>query len=439
MSSNSTGPSNAAGHERDALAGASGQPSRAAAERIVITGMGAITPFGASLDTLWCSLAAGQSAVRRVTRFAVESQPTQIAAPVEDFEPSAYVDRKLARHLDRCSLFAVAAARLALADAHLATEAEPDSFGASIGSGAGCLSSIEEEVETLRTGGPRRVGPFAAAMMLPSMPAAQVSIALGLRGPTQAISTACATGADNIAAGAALIRRGEARYILAGGADAAITPLGLAAFASARSLSRRNDDPEHASRPFDRERDGFVMGEGAGVVMMESLESARARGARVYAELLGYGATSDAYHVTAPREDGVGLVRAIGKALAAAGLSPAKIDYVNAHGTSTQLNDKVETRAIKAALGPRASEIPVNSTKSMIGHLLGAAGAVELIVTILSLKFGFVHPTINLITPDPECDLDYVPGVGRSVKARVALSNSLAFGGHNVCLVVGLV
>ena len=275
-------------------------------------------------------------------------------------------------------------------------------------------------------------------MMLPNTPAAQVSIQTGARGPVLAISTACATGADNVAVGADLIRRGAAKVALVGGAAAAITPLGIAAFAAARSLSRNNDDPAHASRPFDRDRDGFVMGEGAGVLVVEEYDHAVARGARIYAELLGYASTSDAHHVTAPREDGAGLVAAIGGALAMAGLDAPEIDYVNAHGTSTGLNDKVETRALKTALGEHAYRVPVSSTKSMIGHLLGAAGAVELVVAVLSLQRGFVHPTINLANPDPECDLDYVPNVGRAASLRVAMSTSLGFGGHNASVIVGL-
>ena len=274
-------------------------------------------------------------------------------------------------------------------------------------------------------------------MMLPNTPAAQVSIQTGARGPALAIATACATGADNIAAGADLIRRGAAKVALVGGSDAVITPLGMAAFAAARSLSRNNDDPAHASRPFDRDRDGFVMGEGAGVLVIEEYEHAVARGARIYAELLGYASTSDAHHITAPREDGSGLVAAIRGALAMAGLRPEDVDYVNAHGTSTSLNDLVETRALKAALGGHAYRVPISSTKSMIGHLLGAAGAVELVVSVLSLRHGFVHPTANLTNPDPECDLDYVPNVGRPASPRAAMSNSLGFGGHNASVVVG--
>jgi len=405
--------------------------------RVVITGMGVITPLGSTLESLWGALCAGRSGVRLITAFPVEDQPTKIAAVVPDFTPEQYVDRKLVRHLDRCTQFAIAAARLALADSGLDPVEDPEAVGVCIGTGAGCLGTIEEEIEVLRAGGPRRVSPFLAAMMLPSMPAAQVSIQLGLKGPVRAISTACATGADNVAAGMELIQMGAARAVVAGGADALITPLGLAAFASSRSLSRHNSEPEKASRPFDRRRDGFVMGEGAGVVVLEELEAARARGARVHAEILGYGATADAHHITAPPEDGAGLARAIKLALRSAALPPEAVDYVNAHGTSTPLNDRVETLALKEALGQHAYRIPVSSTKSMIGHLLGAAGAVELVVTVLSLQRGFVHPTINLEEPDPDCDLDYVPNVGRPARIQVALSNSLAFGGHNASLVVG--
>ena len=415
------------------------RPADGSRRRVVITGMGVITPLGSTLPSLWEALCAGRSGVTRITRIPVEDQPTKIAAMVPDFVAEEHIDRKLARHLDRCSQFAIAASRLALIDARLDVTQEPETIGVCIGSGAGCIGVLEEGIEALRKGGPRRVSPFLAAMMLPNMPAAQVSIQFGLKGPSRAISTACATGADNVAAGMELIQRGAARAVLAGGADAVITPLGLAAFASSRSLSRSNEEPEKASRPFDRRRDGFVMGEGAGVIVLEDLEAARARGARVHAEMLGYGATSDAYHITAPPEDGAGVAAAIKLALRSASLRPEDVDYVNAHGTSTPLNDRVETLALKTALGARAYQIPVSSTKSMIGHLLGAAGAVELVVTVLSLQHGFVHATINLEEPDPECDLDYVPNVGRPAKMRVALSNSLAFGGHNACLVVGRV
>ena len=405
--------------------------------RVAITGLGVISPIGCTIDSFWSALAAGRSGIREIDTFATEDLPTRIAGTIPDFSPEAYLDRKQARHLDRSSQLAVAAARLALGDAGLDPAPNPDATGVCIGVGVGCIGVIESEVEVLRSSGARRVSPFLAATMLPSMPAAQVSLQLGLKGPVRAIATACATGADNVAQAADLIRLGQAEVMLAGGAEAAVTPLGIAAFAASRSLSRNNDAGSRASRPFDRRRDGFVMGEGAGVVVLEDYDAAVARGAPIYAELLGYASTGDAYHLTAPREDGEGIVRAVGRALRAAGKSPSDVDYVNAHGTSTPLNDRVETAALKRALGDRAYQIPVNSTKSMTGHLLGATSAVELIATVLQMRNGYVHPTINYEEPDPDCDLDYVPNVGRPAEIRLALSDSLGFGGHNAVLVVG--
>jgi len=295
---------------------------------------------------------------------------------------------------------------------------------------------MEEGHTTFLEEGPRRVNPFLVAMMIPNMPAGQVSIQFGLRGPSRCLATACATGSDNIGEAYETVRRGSVPVMLAGGVEASITRFVIAAFCSCKVLSRRNDAPEQASRPFDRDRDGFVMGEGGGIVVLEDHERALARGARIYAEVVGYGGTADAFHMTAPDSTGEPMARAIGAALREAGLPPTAIDYVNAHGTSTQLNDKIETRAIKHAFGDYASRVPINSTKSMIGHLVGAAGAVEFITTVLSIRDGYVHPTINLDTPDPECDLDYVPNVGRPHKIAYGMSNSLAFGGHNACLIL---
>lgn len=405
--------------------------------RVAITGLGVISPIGCTIDSFWSALTQGRSGIRKIESFPTEDLPTRIAGTIPDFAPESYLDRKQARHLDRAAQLAVAAARLALGDAALDPVPNPDGTGVSIGVGVGCIGVIEAEVEVLHTSGARRVSPFLAATMLPSMPAAQVSLQLGLKGPVRSIATACATGADNVAQGADWIRLGQAEVVLAGGAEAAVTPLGIAAFAASRSLSRNNEAGSRASRPFDRQRDGFVMGEGAGVVVLEDYDAAVARGARIYAELLGYASTGDAYHLTAPREDGEGLVRAVDLALRAAGKSPSDVDYVNAHGTSTPLNDRVETAALKRALGERAYRIPVNSTKSMTGHLLGATSAVELIATVLQVRNGFVHPTINYEEPDPDCDLDYVPNVGRPAEIRLALSDSLGFGGHNAVLVVG--
>jgi 3-oxoacyl-[acyl-carrier-protein] synthase II len=407
--------------------------------RVAITGMGIVSPIGCTLESFWSALASGQSGIHPIESFPTDELPTRIAGTVRDFVPEDFVERKQARYLDRSQQFAIAAARLALADAGLDPAPTPDTMGVSIGIGVGCIGVVEAESEALRRSGPRRVSPFLAATMLPSMPAAQVSLQLGLRGPIRAISTACATGADNVAHAADLIRLGQADVMVAGGAEAPLTPLVLAAFAASRSLSRNNEAGSKASRPFDRRRDGFVMGEGSGIVVLENYDSALARGARIYAELLGYASTGDAYHLTAPREDGEGLVRCIRLALGAANRPAESVDYVNAHGTSTPLNDRVETAALKTALGPRARQIPVNSTKSMVGHLLGATGAVELIATVLEMRNGFVHPTINYEEPDPDCDLDYVPNVGRPAEIRVAMSTSLGFGGHNAVLVVGAV
>lgn len=412
--------------------------------------MGVITPFGQSLDDLWTGLIAGRSGIRALEGYPgiaasepvvpIADQPVRIGAAALGFSPEGFIERKTVRYLDRAAQMAVVASRLALTDSGIELrdggDTDPGIVGVSIGAGMGCIFSTESETETLRASGPKRVSPFAAAAFLPSMPASQVSLILGTQGPTRAISTACATGADNITSGLEMIRSGQAEVVLAGGVDAPLTPLGLSAFASARSLSRQNDDPTHASRPFDRRRDGFVMGEGAGIVVLESLERALARGARIYAEITGYGATSDAFHVTAPKEDGSGLARAIGLALRMSGIGPEAIGYVNAHGTSTVLNDKVETRGIKAGLGEAAYRVPISSTKSMIGHLLGAAGSVELIVTALSLQNGEIHPTANLEEPDPECDLDYVPGIARKRSFEYAISESLAFGGHNTAVVL---
>ncbi len=407
------------------------------ARRVVVTGMGAITPMGIGIDRFWEAVRAGRSGVRAISRFPVDDLPAQFAATIEDFDPECFIGRKEARRMDRSAQLAVAAARLALADAGLAEGGfDPYEIGVSLGTGIGGMITFEEEHATFLEDGPRRVSPFLAPMMIPNMPAGQVSIELGLRGPSRCLATACATGSDCIGEAFELIRRGSAQLMLAGGVEAAITRFVIAAFCNCKVLSRRNDAPERASRPFDRDRDGFVMGEGAGLVVLEERERALARGARIYAEVVGYGATADAFHMTAPDPSGEPMRRAMASALAQARLAPSEIDYLNAHGTSTVLNDKVETRAIKATFGDHAYRLPISSTKSMVGHLIGAAGAVELIATALSIRDGYVHPTINLENPDPECDLDYVPNVGRTHAIRFAMSNSLAFGGHNASLIL---
>lgn len=405
--------------------------------RVVVTGLGVVTPLGTSVDQFWENLRAGRSGIRRITRFDASDLASQIAATVDDFDPESSIGRKEARHMDRTAQLAVVAARLALQQAGLDSGGiDPGEIGVCVGTGIGALTTVEEEMATFSTQGPRRVSPFLAPMMIPNMPAGQVSIQLGLRGPSRCIATACATGSDCIGDAFETIRRGAATAMVAGGVDAPVTRFVMAAFCSCKALSRRNHEPERASRPFDRDRDGFVMGEGAGIVVLEDRDHALARGARVYAELVGYGATADAYHVTSPDATGQPMANAMRLALREAGLSPAQLDYVNAHGTSTVLNDRLETRALKLALGEHAYRIPISSTKSMVGHLIGAAGAVELIATILSIQNRFVHPTINLECPDPECDLDYVPGQGRAHAIGFAMSNSLAFGGHNASLVV---
>ncbi len=416
---------------------AGAEPSGGSVERVVITGMGVICPLGQSVDQFWEHLCRGVSGAVRQEFPEGERVQARTVMPVRDFQPEDYMERKQVRRMDRCAQFAVAAALQAVRDAELRLERE-DPYGVAVlvGSAFGGILTSEQEHSAFAIRG--RVSPFAIPMFIPNMPAAQVGMQLGLHGPTMLVASACAASNDAIGQAANLIRLGRAEVALAGGAEAAITPFVLAGFESTGALSRRDGPPEQASRPFDRDRDGFVMGEGAGMLVLESEAHARRRGARILGEVLGYGATADAYHLTAPHESGEGLVRAICQALHEAGLAPDQVDYVNAHGTGTPANDRVETLALKRVFGTRAYQIPASSTKSMIGHLCGAAGAVEAIATLLCLRHGFVHPTINLEHPDPDCDLDYVPNVGRPHQARVALSNSMGFGGHNASLALGL-
>lgn len=405
--------------------------------RVVVTGLGAITPFGVGIDGFWEAVRAGRSGVKRISAFPVEDLPTQFAATFDGFDPEQFMPRKEARRMDRATQMAVAAAKQALGDAGLSEGSfDPFEVGVSVGTGIGGMLTFEGEHVTFLESGPRRVSPFLAPMMIPNMPAGQVSIQLGLRGPSRCLATACATGSDCIGDAFETIRRGTVPLAVAGGVEAAISRFVISAFCACKVLSRRNEAPERASRPYDRDRDGFVMGEGAGIVVLEERDHALSRGARIYAELLGYGATSDAYHMTSPDPTSAPITRAMRQALSEAGLPPTAIDYVNAHGTSTQINDKFETLALKRAFGEHARRIPINSTKSMTGHLIGAAGAVEFITTILSIRDRYVHPTINLENPDPECDLDYVPGAGRPHEITFAMTNSLAFGGHNASLVL---
>ena len=405
--------------------------------RVVITGIGVVTPIGIGKEAFWDSLKNGRSGVGRLTFFDTADYPCRIDAEVKGFQPENYIDKKNIRRMDRFTQFAYAAADMAVRDAGLdAAQVDPDRVGVIVGSGIGGLSTIEEEHVVLRERGARRVSPFLIPRLIANIAPGEIAIRWGFTGPNYAVSSACATSNHAIGDSLRMLRYGDADVILAGGSEAAITPLGFAGFCSARTLSTRNDAPEKASRPFDKDRDGFVMGEGAGIVVLETLEHAQARGAKIYAELSGYGATDDAYHITAPNPDGTAAVKAMQRALSDADVRPEEVHYVNAHGTSTLLNDKTETKALKAVFGAHAKKLAISSTKSMTGHLLGAAGVIELVATVLCLQNKLAHPTINYETPDPECDLDYVPNKARPLDITVALSNSLGFGGHNAVLVV---
>ncbi len=405
--------------------------------RVVITGLGLVTPVGNDVATSWDALVAGRSGVGLITLFDASEYPARIAAEVRGFDPVALFGRREARRMDRFVQFAMASAGQALDDAGLIVAGDnAHRIGVVIGSGIGGIISLLDQAEVMRTRGPQRVSPFLIPMMLVDTASGQVAIAHGLKGPNFSVISACATGANAIGEAAEVIRRGAADVMLAGGSEACIVPLALAGFAVMQAVSTRNDEPERACRPFDATRDGFVMGEGAGVVVLESEVHARARSAKIYAELVGYGATSDAYHITAPDETGDGAARAMQAALDQASLAPEQIGYLNAHGTSTMLNDKGETAAIKTVFGDHAYQLPVSSTKSMTGHLLGAAGAVEAIFSVLVLAEGILPPTINYEHPDPECDLDYVPNEARRVSVDYAMSNSFGFGGHNASLIM---
>jgi len=408
--------------------------------RVVITGLGLITPLGQGKDALWEGLTLPRRVIGPITRFDASGYSTRIAAEVKDFDPTQFMDRKDARRASRFIQFAIAATHLALQDAQLAiTDANREQVGVLIGSGIGGIDYMDSQVRLLDRYGPDRISPFLPAMMISDMASGMVSIHFGIKGPNLCAVTACSTGADAIGLATRLIQYGDAEVMLAGGSEAAIEPIGIAGFCAARAMSTRNDDPEHASRPFDAERDGFVMGEGAGVLVLESLEHAQARGARIHAEVLGYGMTADAYHITQPDPEGDGALRAMRKAIQDAGLQPTDIDYINAHGTSTRYNDAKETLAIKRLLGEHAYRVPVSSTKSVTGHLLGAAGAVEAAICVLALQHQTIPPTINYEHPDPECDLDYVPNTPRPATLRYVMTNSFGFGGHNSVLVLGRV
>ncbi len=405
--------------------------------RVVITGMGAVTPVGNNTDVFWKNVCNGKSGVDGIALFDPSDFDSKIAGQIRDFDASLYVGRKDARRMDRFVQFAVASSKMALKDSELDLDKEDKNrIGVLIGSGIGGLKIIEDQHNILLKKGPSRVSPFLIPMLIIDMASGQVAIQFGLKGPNFAIATACASGSHAIGEAFRIVQRGEADMMVAGGTEAAITPTGLAGFCKMKALSTRNEEPERASRPFDRDRDGFVMGEGAGILLLEDLDHAKKRGAVIYAELAGFGMTADAYHITSPSPEGEGAVRAMKLALVDASLNPKDIDYINAHGTSTSFNDRCETKAIKTVFGSYAKKIPVSSTKSMTGHLLGASGGVELISSVLSIKHGIITPTINYENPDPECDLDYVPNTARECKVKCAMSNSFGFGGHNSVLVV---
>jgi len=403
----------------------------------VVTGIGVIGPLGLDAATTWSNLIAGKSGIDYVTLCDASNLDSKIAGEVKGFQATDYINRKDARRMDRFAHLAVAASRLAVDSARLEiTEENQDYIGVIIGSGIGGLTTLYEQAKILVEKGPDRVSPFLAPMMIADIAAAQVSISLGVRGPNLCTTSACSSGSDAIGAAYEFIKHGDAHIMLAGGTESIINPLGITAFTALKALSTRNDAPQKASRPFDIDRDGFVISEGAAVLILESLEHARRRGAGILAEIIAYGATADSYHVTQPLEHGEGATKAMKMAMGKAGLRPEDIDYINAHGTSTQLNDITETRAIKSAFGDYAYKVPISSTKSMTGHLIGAAGATEAAICIMVIRNGIIPPTINLENPGEECDLDYVPNTARQATVTTALSNSFGFGGHNSVLIL---
>jgi len=407
------------------------------ARRAVITGMGVITPIGNTLDEYCEGLLAGKSGISQISLFDVSQYSSRIAGEVKNFDPVKYMDRKHISRMDKFVQFAVAAAAQAIENSDLTLSKEnPYRIGVVCGTGIGGLKTLEREVGVLLSKGPSRVSPFFIPMLITNISPGEIAIRYGFKGPNYSVSSACASSSHAIGDALRLIRDGKVDVIISGGSEAAITPIGLAGFCSLRALSTRNDDPEHASRPFDKERDGFIMSEGAGILVIEELQHARARGARILAEIAGYGATDDAYHITAPDPSGEAPAGSMKIAIQDAGLNSEDIDYVNAHGTSTPLNDKSETLAIKKVFGERAHKLAISSTKSMIGHMLGAAGAAEIIASVLCMNKGMVHATVNYQVPDPDCDLDYVPNNPREMEVNTFVSNSLGFGGHNATLVV---
>jgi 3-oxoacyl-[acyl-carrier-protein] synthase II len=406
--------------------------------RVVITGMGTINPLGHRLSEYWPNVLAGKSGVGPIRQFDTAAFKVNFGGEVKDFQPEAHFDSKTARRLDRFSQFALVAATEAVKDSGLDFAREdPFRCGVILGSGIGGLNEFEEQHGIYLKDGPRKLSPFVIPKMIANAASGNVSIQFGLSGPNTTVATACASAANAIGDALRTIQFDDADVMLAGGCEAAITPMGLGGFIAARALSTRVDSPATASRPFDKDRDGFILSEGAGILVLEELEHARRRDARVYAEVLGVGCTADAYHITAPHPEGAGAAEAMRRALWDARVNPEDVQYINAHGTSTPLGDEAETRALKRVFGEHARKLAVSSTKSMIGHLLGASGGVELIVTAMAIKHSVVHPTINYQTPDPACDLDYVPNAAREMRVRRAISNSFGFGGHNCCVVVG--
>lgn len=404
--------------------------------RVVVTGLGVVSPVGSSIDKFWSSLCEGRGGVGFITAFDASDFDSKIAAEVKDFDPSLFISAKDIKRLEKFVQYALAASFMAVQDSELdIPKLDPYRIGVLVGSGIGSLRIIEEQHKVFLEKGPSRLTPYLIPMLIVNMAPGYIAINLRVKGPNSCVATACATGSHAIGDAYRIIQRGDADIMIAGGTESCVTHLGIGGFCAMKALSTRNDDPEHASRPFDRDRDGFVMGEGAGIVILEELEHAKKRQAKIYAEVAGYGMTADAYHMTAPCPDGDGAAKAMERALSDAKISPEDISYINAHGTSTQLNDKIETLAIKSVFRAYAKKVPISSTKSMTGHLLGAAGGVEFIVCCLSICHNIIPPTINYATPDPDCDLDYCPNIARKIPVNVSLSNSLGFGGHNATLI----
>ena len=405
--------------------------------RVVVTGIGIISPVGLDAVTTWDSLINGRGGVDNITLFDASTHATKFAAEVKGFDPNKYIDRKLVRRMDRFTQLAVAASQEALRDSQLVIDdSNRNDISVMVGSGIGGLGTLSEQLRILIEKGPDRVSPFLIPMMISDMAGAQISINIGAKGANVCSTSACSSGSDAIGNAYEILKRGDGVAIISGGAEAVVTPIGIAGFNAARTLSTRNDDPKTASRPFDAQRDGFVIGEGSAILVLETLEFAKKRGAHILAEIISYGASSDAYHITSPPDGGEGAVRAMKMALRKAEIAPTEIDYINAHGTSTEINDKTETKAIKSVFGDYAYKVPISSTKSMTGHMIGAAGAIEAAICVLVIQNGIIPPTINYQNPDPECDLDYVPNVARRVNVKTTLSNTFGFGGHNSCLII---